>query len=90
LRGQLTTGRGLGRHVKRYVDSRRDDFGGVLVQVELEVSGMAMRPNAARTAAMLTQHAPMGNAEQATKGAPNLEPRYSFSGPRGWQAQGET
>jgi len=32
----------------------------------------------------------MGNAEQATKDAPNLEPRRSFSGPQGRLAQGET
>jgi hypothetical protein len=51
---------------------------------------MAMQPNAARTAAMLTQDAPMGKAEQATKGAPNLEPHRGFSGPQGRLAQGET
>jgi hypothetical protein len=51
---------------------------------------MAMQPNAARTAAMLTQDAPMGKAEQATKGAPNLELRCSFSGAQGRLAQGET
>jgi hypothetical protein len=51
---------------------------------------MAMQPNAARTAAMLTQDAPMGKAEQAAKGAPNLEPRRSSSGPQGRLAQGET
>jgi hypothetical protein len=51
---------------------------------------MAMQPNAARTTSMLTQDAPMGNTEQATKGTPNLEPRRSFGGSRGWRAQGET
>ena len=51
---------------------------------------MAMQPNAARTPSRLTQDAPRGNAEQATKGAPNLQPRRSFSGPQGRLAQGET
>jgi len=51
---------------------------------------MAMQPNAARTAAMLAQDAPMDKAEQATKGAPNLEPHRGCSGPQGRLAQGET
>jgi len=49
-----------------------------------------MRRDAAHTAAMLAQDAPGGKAKQATKDAPNLEPRCSLTGSQGRQSQGET